>query len=248
MPVAHNTPGFVSFNDYLDANAGSLSAERNAALAGATAAGDKARADLTQLGAQATDAGAKAAQDAGPLDPHASAAAPGFDPTTLGGYSAFLADKKKALDAMSSLSDPSRAADKYSPFESGLINASGDYQGKAKGLQDQYGKALDNYLGPLGQAFGAGYQTHVQFKPIEPSAGAGTPDTGSTPTGATDDSGIDRGTGRYPSGGGPYSGPTPGATDDSGVDRSGGGSAGGYQPPTKNPDEDPYGASWGGGG
>jgi hypothetical protein len=209
LPAPHNAPGFVSFAQYLDANQGSLAQERDQLLAGARAEGAQADAAGQVAEQGAFGAGRDAALAAGPHGAggfyNYASDNPGFDPTTAPGYADFLTQRGEAADAAQSLTDPYRAGDKYSPFESGLLGADVGYRGQAGELQKQYGGALDGYLSGLSDQFVRGYSQNSQAG-ARPERPAETSGSGSGSSAGYDDAGPRE----------PQVGSAPGSFDDAG--------------------------------
>ena len=168
---------FVSFNDYLDANSGSLQQERGGMISGAQGAVDKASADLAPMGDEAYKSG----QAQGQSDWSAQRAAGGItsseqykppqDPSTFSltsgdmakmpGYDQFTKDREAASQAVSTLGAGGLGQGKTA-FEAGLLGADQGFQQQAAGVSKQYGDTINNYLDTLNKRGAEGYSA---FRP-----------------------------------------------------------------------------------
>ncbi len=210
MPAAHNAPGFQSFTDYLNANAGSLAQERAGALGSATAQGQQTQGEFEALKPQAYELGRSVAASQWGTEPFDQgnykgmgeqndrlAAARDFgagaDPTQLAGYSQLVGDLGKAQQTIGGLTGP-QVLGKYGARESGMLGADVGYQNQAAALGKQYGGALNSYLNSLqGEAAAGGHMFEPTYKaaptptpeqPVEyPTGYAASGDSSNTPGG-----------------------------------------------------------------
>ncbi len=199
MPAAHNAPGFTSFTDYLNANAGSLGQERQATLGGLESAGAKLQGELPGLQAQASKLGAdwaaqngsvgvpgemsQADQDQMLADAKAGKTSrtewrdPGnFDVTQVPGFGQFTQDRAAFSDQLEAAKAGGVPGGKYGAFEAGLINASPDYQQGLAGVGSKYGGALSGYLDQLQGAARAGALSYAP--PATPAPDINLPPSG----------------------------------------------------------------------
>ena len=163
---------FVSFNDYLDANAGSLQQERGGMISGAQGAVDKASADLSKLGDSAEQFGSD--QAAADWNAQADGAAGGITSSEqykpqqstfsldagqmsgLKGYEDFTKDREAASQAVNTLSAGGLGQGKTA-FEAGLLGADTGFQSQVAGVSKQYGDTINNYLDTLNARGQKGY-------------------------------------------------------------------------------------------
>lgn len=175
---------FVSFNDYLNANAGSLQQERGSSLAAGQASIDALASDVKPM----TDAAYQQGAEAGKAQWSAQRAAgnePGAQkitsseqykaPTdfqvnfsTLPGQEQFAQHKAKAETDVKALTQGGLGSGKTA-FEAGMIGADTGYQQGAQNVQKQYQDSVNNYLNQINQAGQAGV---ASFKPA-PIMGTG---------------------------------------------------------------------------
>ncbi len=204
MPAAHNVPGFTSFTDYLNANAGSLGQERQAALGGLETGGAKLQGELPGLQAQASKLGADWAAKNGPVgvpgemsqedqdkmlaDAQAGQRSnvqwrdPGnFDVTQVPGFGQFTQDRAAFSDQLEAAKAGGVPGGKFGAFETGLINASPDYQQGLAGVGSKYGGALNGYLDQLQGAARAGALSYAP--PTAPQPTPYVPPDTSQPSG-----------------------------------------------------------------
>ena len=172
MPAPHNTPQFTNFNQYLDANSGSLDQERAGLVGAVDAAGQKAQTDLAAVNpaAMAQSQAQYEAEAPGyvniPLNsPGSYQGAPTIDPTTTPEFATFTADRQSALDALSNATGPST---KYGVREASMLGANADYQGQVTGLKQKYGGALDTYFDSLAPQTYGGPPAYSGPDPAEP--------------------------------------------------------------------------------
>lgn len=164
---------FVSFNDYLDANAGSLQQERGDVLGSA----DASLADMSKLVdtaktaayGQGADA-AKAAWGAQRSDQsqHITSSEQYKPPTdfsvnfsTLPGQEQFAKDKATAETQLSAMQQGGLGSGK-SAFEAGMIGADTSFKDAAAAKQKSYQDQVNGYLDSIK---GAGQAGLASFKP-----------------------------------------------------------------------------------
>ena len=183
---------FVSFNDYLNANAGSLDQERSSGLAAGTAALGKLDTDVSgalpaaqQQGHDAAQAAWSAQRAGGGVTSSEQYKAPtGFqvDTTKLPGYDQYQQDRSGAETAMNSLNAGGLGLGKTA-FEAGMLGADQGYQQKAGELQSKFKDSVNGYLDQINAAGTQGVSSFAPNPIVTYHAGVDprmAPDEGST--------------------------------------------------------------------
>ena len=164
---------FVSFNDYLNANASALASERGSSLAAGQASLDKLGADVKPMtdaaygqGADAAKASWSAQRQGVPLGDQKSTdyKAPtdfSVNFSSLPGQEQFATDKAKAESDINAIGQGGLGMGKTA-FEAGMIGADQSYQQGAKDLHQKYQDSVNAYLD---QIKGAGAAGVASFKP-----------------------------------------------------------------------------------
>lgn len=167
---------FVSFNDYLNANAGALQTERGSSLAAGQASLDKLGADVKPMQDAAYQQGQAAGQAAWSAQRAAGNAQGGTKVTSseqykapdfsvnfsgLPGQEQYAKDSAKAQSDIAAIGQGGLGMGK-SAFEAGMIGADQSYKQGAAGLQKQYQDSVNSYLDSIKASGAAGV---ASFKP-----------------------------------------------------------------------------------
>lgn len=168
---------FVSFNDYLDANAGSLQQERGGVLGSAddeiAALGSDAESMKTAAygqGAEQAKAAWSAQRAAGraqggkPVtssEQYVAPASADINFSTLPGQESFAKHKAEAETAMTAMQQGGLGSGK-SAFEAGMIGADTSFHDQAAAKQKGFGDTVNSYLDSVKAAGQAGI---ASFKP-----------------------------------------------------------------------------------